>query len=149
MDEPRPGPDVADRLRTAVGRLGRYLRLTHVDSDLTPSQREVLSAIARGGTLRLSALAADEGINPTMLSRIVAKLEAAGLARRTTDPTDARVVHVAPTTRGRALHDEIRHERTDALRHALAGLAPDQRRALEEAMPALEAVVDELKARGR
>jgi DNA-binding MarR family transcriptional regulator len=146
---PVPGADVADRLRTAVGRLGRYLRLTHVDSDLTPSQREVLSAIARGGALRLSELAAGEGINPTMLSRIVAKLEAAGLATRTPDATDARVVHVAPTSQGRALHDEMRHERTDALRHALAGLTPAERRALEDAMPALEAVVGALKERGR
>lgn len=146
---PAPGGDVADRLRTAVGRLGRSLRLTHVDSDLTPSQREVLSAITRGGSLRLSELAASEGINPTMLSRIVAKLESAGLATRSCDAGDARVVHVAPTDRGRALHEEMRHERTDALRRALEGLTSADRRALEDAMPALEAIVDALKGRGR
>lgn len=139
--------DVTDRLRTAVGRLGRYLRLTHVDNDLTPSQREVLSAVVRAGTLRLAELATSEGINPTMLSRIVTKLESAGLAVRAADAADARVAHVAPTAKGRALVEEMRHERTDALRHALARLTKDERRALEAALPALESLVDALKGR--
>lgn len=143
-----PSAEVTDRLRSAIGRLGRYLRLTHVDNDLTPSQREVLSAINRGGPQRLSELAAAEGINPTMLSRIVAKLEAAHLAVRTSDAVDARVVHVAPTAQGRATFETMRSERTDALRDALARLTPRQRRSLEEALPALESIVETLKGRG-
>ena len=48
---------LAEQLRVALGRLNRSLRLTHVQEDLPPSQREVLMAIARAGTLRLSDLA--------------------------------------------------------------------------------------------
>jgi DNA-binding HxlR family transcriptional regulator len=56
-----------------------------MDSSLSPSQREVLSTIVRRGPLRLSELAAEEGLNPTMLSRIVTNLEAAKLVARRPD----------------------------------------------------------------
>jgi DNA-binding MarR family transcriptional regulator len=141
--------DVAERLRTVVGRLGRSLRLTHVDGELSPSQREVLATITRRGTLRLSELAADEGLNPTMLSRIVAKLEAANLATRTPDEADARVVILAATDAGRVLCEQIRTERTDALLFALSHLSPEQLNALADAMPVLESLVDTLKRRDR
>jgi DNA-binding MarR family transcriptional regulator len=91
---------LAEQLRVALGRLNRSLRLTHVQEDLPPSQREVLMAIARAGTLRLSDLAREEGLNPTMVSRIVGKLEAAGMVTRTSDPDDARVIHLAATPKG-------------------------------------------------
>jgi DNA-binding MarR family transcriptional regulator len=131
------------------GRLNRSLRLTHVDGDLSSSQREVLTAITRRGSLRLSELAIDEGLNPTMLSRIVAKLEAADLATRTPDEADARVVHLAPTAAGRALCEEIRNERTDALLFALKHLSEEQQRTLIDAMPVLESLVETLKNRNR
>jgi len=137
----------AATLRSTVGRLTRYLRLTHKNSDLSPSQREVLFSVVRHGSLRLSELAAKEGINPTMLSRIVAKLEAAQLATRTPDPVDARVVHLAATEQGVALWREIQSERTDALRFALGRLDPAQQKILHDALPVLEAIVNELKDR--
>jgi DNA-binding MarR family transcriptional regulator len=74
---------LAEQLRVAFGRLNRSLRLTHIDTDLPPSQREVLMAVARVPSIRLSELSQEEGINPTMLSRIVAKLEGSGLVTRT------------------------------------------------------------------
>ena len=55
----------AERLRRVVARLGRALRPTHVGASLSPSQREVLNTIVRRGPLRLSELAAEEGLNPT------------------------------------------------------------------------------------
>ncbi len=137
----------AERLRVAIARLGRTLRLTHVDDQLSPSQRDVLSTIARCGTLRLSELAASEGLNPTMLSRIVAKLDGAGLVTRTADPADARVVHVASTARGRSLHEEMKDERRDAILYAIARLSDDERRTLVEAMPVLETLVETLRSR--
>jgi len=50
-----------------------------------PSQYEVLVTIVGRGPLRHAELAVLEGINPTMLSRIVGKLESAGLVARTQD----------------------------------------------------------------
>jgi len=138
---------LAEQLRVAFGRLNRTLRLTHIDTDLPPSQREVLMAVARVTSIRLSELSQEEGINPTMLSRIVAKLEASGLVTRTPDSDDARIMHVAVTTSGEALRDTIRGERTDALHYALRHLTTDERRALADATPVLEKVVATLRDR--
>jgi DNA-binding MarR family transcriptional regulator len=120
-----------------------------VDNSLSPSQREVLSTIVRRGPLRLSELAAEEGLNPTMLSRIVTNLEAAKLVTRRSDEADARVVHLAATETGLALHEEIRHERTDALFFALGRLSRDQRRVILEALPVLELIDDSLRKRNQ
>jgi DNA-binding MarR family transcriptional regulator len=143
----RTGVEAAERLRKIVGRLGRTLRLTHADGSLPPSQREVLSTIVRNGPLRLSELAAEEGINPTMLSRILGHLETAGLVTRRADAADARVVHLAATEKGQALHEEMRNERTDALFYALGKLPAEQRRVIIEALPALEKLVESLRNR--
>ncbi len=132
----------AARVRAAVGRLSRRLRLTHADGNLSPSQREVLSTVARRGPVRLSELAALEGINPTMLSRIVGKLILAGLVERSRDPDDGRVAHLGVTTAGLELHATIRDERTDALLWAMDQLDDGARQALEAALPALEALAD-------
>jgi DNA-binding MarR family transcriptional regulator len=139
----------AEQLRRIVARLGRTLRLTHVDGSLSPSQREVLSTIVREGPLRLSELAAGEGLNPTMLSRIVGHLETAKLVTRTSDGADARVVHLTPTDAGRALCEEMRNERTDALLYALNQLSADQRRVILEALPVLELFEDSLRKRNQ
>jgi len=139
--------EAAERLRRVVGRLSRALRLTHADGSLPPSQREVLSTIARHGPLRLSEVAQVEGINPTMLSRIVAKLEAAELVTRITDEADARVAHLEVTEAGRALWEEMRNERTNALLFALDQLSADQRRVVLDALPVIESLEESLRNR--
>jgi DNA-binding MarR family transcriptional regulator len=139
--------EVADRLRAAVARLSRSLRLTHADGNLSPSQREVLFTITRRGPLRLSELAASEGLNPTMVSRIVSHLENAQLVTRSPDGTDARVVHLESTDAGRALCQEMRNERTDALLFALEKLSARQRRELTDVLPTLDALVETLRGR--
>jgi DNA-binding MarR family transcriptional regulator len=138
---------LAEHLRAALGRLNRSLRLTHVQKDFSSGQREVLMAIARAGSIRLSDLAREEGLNPTMLSRIVGKLEAAGMVTRTCDPKDARVIHMTATPQGMALRDSIRGERTDALLYALRNLSKEEKQALSSATPALEAIVATLRDR--
>jgi DNA-binding MarR family transcriptional regulator len=147
MKTSSPRTESAERLRRIVGRLGRSLRLAHVDDNLTPSQREALFTIANRGPLRLSELASNEGINPTMLSRIVTNLEAAKLVTRTFDAADARVVHLAVTDKGSDLCNEIRNERTDVLLLALSELTSQQQKVLTEALPVLEALVDSLRSR--
>jgi DNA-binding MarR family transcriptional regulator len=139
--------EAADRLRAAVTRLSRTLRLTHVDGNLSPSQREVLFTITRRGPMRLSELAANEGLNPTMVSRIVSHLENAKLVTRSSDATDARVIHIEATDAGRALCQEMRNERTDALLSALEQLTAAQRADLANLLPTLEALVHTLRGR--
>lgn len=104
-------------------------------------------AIARAGAIRLSELAREEGLNPTMLSRIIAKLEATGMITRTCDPKDARVIHLTATPEALALRATIRGERTDALLFALSRLSKEEKKALGDATPTLEKIVVTLRER--
>jgi DNA-binding MarR family transcriptional regulator len=139
--------DVASRMRSVIGRLGRGLRQNLAGSELSPSQYEVLATITIRERVRLSDLAAIEGLNPTLLSRIVGKLEAAELVTREQDLADRRVAHVVATSKGRELHARIRHERTDALALALDGLTADEQKTVTDALPVLEALARTLKDR--
>ncbi len=131
-------------MRRAIGRLNRRLRQTRAGAQLSPSQYEVLATIVGRGPLRHADLAVMEGLNPTMLSRIIGKLEATGLVARLADAGDGRVVHVAATKRGRDLVARIRSERSDALSVALKGLSDDERQRLMAALPVLESLVERL-----
>jgi DNA-binding MarR family transcriptional regulator len=141
--------ETAARLRIAVGRLSRRLRTTSAGSaaGLTPTRISVLLTVVRDGPIRLSELATAESLNPTMLSRVIADLVDAGLLARVSDDGDRRAAWVKATAAGRRLAERMRRERTDALNEALEGLAPADRRQLEQALPALEGLAEQLKDR--
>jgi DNA-binding MarR family transcriptional regulator len=132
-------------MRSAIGRLARGLRQTRAGTDLTPSQYEVFARIAWRGRIPLSEIATVESLNPTLISRIVGKLEDAGLVVREQDPDDRRVAHAVCTDAGRALFEQIRHERTDVLSVALERLTKDELRTLTAALPVLETLAAQLK----
>ncbi len=148
---PRPphglDTETAARLRAVIGKLSRRLRPTAAaaSAGLTPTRVSVLLTVVRAGSIRLSELAASEGINPTMLSRVVSDLADIGLLERVSDQHDKRAAWVQATTAGRRLSERMRRERTDAVNVALAGLSPHERRLIEAALPALEGLVEELK----
>jgi DNA-binding MarR family transcriptional regulator len=139
--------ELAEHLRTALARLNRRLRFTQAQKDFSSSHREALMAIARVGSIRLSELAREEGLNPTMLSRIVGKLEAAGLVTKIADPADARIIHLTVTPEGEVLREKIRSERTDALLYAMRSLSKQQKEAIAAATPVLETIVTSLRER--
>jgi DNA-binding MarR family transcriptional regulator len=143
--------DTPARLRAAIGRLHRRLRPTAAGTaaGLTPTRISLLHTINRLGPIRLSELAAEEGINPTMLSRIVGDLAESGLIERAGDPRDRRAALVRTTREGRKLTERMRRERTDVLNLALDGLSASERRTLERALPALERLAEELKREQR
>jgi DNA-binding MarR family transcriptional regulator len=139
--------DTAARLRAVVGQLSRRLNALARGSGLTPSQLSALGVIARRGPIRLSDLAEFESVNPTMLSRVVAALDEAGLVRRRTDPDDRRAGLLEVTAAGRKTHDRLRAERGRVLTAGLERLAPRDLAAVEKALPALEALIDALAGR--
>lgn len=136
----------AARLRTVVGRLSRRLGSSGPGGGLTPSQLSVLGAVARHGPMRLSELADHEGVNPTMLSRIVGKLCDEGLILRRSDDRDRRAFHVEVTEAGREQHDRIVARRTETLAAGLERLSASDRERLLSALPALEMLVADLTA---
>jgi len=141
--------DTTSRLRIAIGRLSRRLRQTDAGAaaGMTPTRTSVLLNVVRAGPLRLSELAASEGLNPTMLSRVVSELVDAKLLVRSSDTGDRRAAWVKATAAGRRLAERMRRERTDALNAALGALSKDERRDLEAALPALESLAEHLKGR--
>jgi DNA-binding MarR family transcriptional regulator len=141
--------ETAVRLRVAIARLSRRLRPTSAGTAaaLTPTRISVLLTIVRTGETRLSALAETEGLNPTMLSRVISDFVTAGLVARTSDDGDRRAAWVTPTAAGRKLAERIRRERTAALNTGLEGLSDDDRDLLERALPALEGLAEQLKER--
>jgi DNA-binding MarR family transcriptional regulator len=132
--------DDVTRLRAAIGRLSRQLNASVVDVGFSPSQLSVLGSVCRRGPLGVSELAEIEGINPTMLSRIVGKLDDAGLIARVAHPDDGRAVVVQATAAGRKLHERVQGLRSKALIDRLHKLAPDEVTELIAALPALEAL---------
>jgi DNA-binding MarR family transcriptional regulator len=129
--------------------MDRRLRRTQAGMGLTPSQYQVLATIVRRGPLRLSELADVEGLNPTMLSRIVGMLEAAMLVGRRQDAEDGRVVHLSATPTGRDRYERIRRERRDALGEVIDSLSSAERRVLSDALPVLETIAESLQGGSR
>jgi len=128
------------RLRGVIGRLSRQLNASVVDIGLSPSQLSVLGSIARRGPLGVGELAELEGINPTMLSRIVSKLTDQGLIARTPHPDDGRAVLLEATAAGRKLHQRVQAQRAKLLATKLSHLSVEQAAEIVAALPALEAL---------
>src|SRR5687767_5980028 len=82
-------PQLAARLRLAIGRTARRLR-QEAGADLGPSQMAALATIERHGPLAPSELAKRERIRRPTVTRILGRLEEAGLIDRLRDPTDGR-----------------------------------------------------------
>jgi len=140
------------RLRRTILRLARQLNAASVGEGLTPTQASVLGIVTNRGPLGLTELTEIEGLNPTMLSRVVGKLDSFGLIRRLRDPDDFRAARVEVTLEGRQTYQRIAAERAALLSGRVAGLPPEQAAALVAALPALENLAEDLRAavrRGR
>jgi DNA-binding MarR family transcriptional regulator len=137
--------ELVARLRAVIPRLARVLNETSTDADLTPTQYSVLALTHVRGPLGLTELTELEGLNPTMLSRVVKVLDERGLIRRMPDPGDLRAARVEVTPAGAKLHDQIRTQRTKVLSECLQALPADRAAVLLSAVPELEALAEALK----
>jgi DNA-binding MarR family transcriptional regulator len=141
----------ATRLRTVLGRLSRQLRTTTASTDagLTPTKISVLLSVDRRGTTRISELAEIEALNPTLLSRTISTLVDAGLLDRVSDAGDRRSAWVQVTDEGHRLAERMRRERTEVVNRGMSALPASERRILEQAIPALEALADGFRDESR
>ncbi|EME16380.1 MarR family winged helix-turn-helix transcriptional regulator [Rhodococcus triatomae] len=145
----REDPDEITRLKIALGRISRTVDTLVSGGGLTRTQLSVLGTVARLGPLGIGELAATEGLNPTMLSRVVGKLESDGLLQRTTDPVDRRAARVDVTDEGRELHCRLRDERTQLFTDALERMSGSDADTLMSALPALESLASVIADSGR
>jgi DNA-binding MarR family transcriptional regulator len=137
--------DAVARLRRTIGRLARAMNQSAASEDLTPTQASVLAVVAAGDSVRLSRLARIEGLNPTMLSRVVGKLDALGLLERAADEDDQRAVVVRATAAGRETNERIRARRTGELLDVIAHLPAATSATLLAALPAFEELTDAIR----
>lgn len=129
------------RLRLAVGRLARQLRRSST-AGLTLSQLSALASVELLEPVRLSDLAAREGVAAPTMTRIAAHMVEAGLCARHDCPDDARAALLSTTTSGRRALRAVREERTQALAQRLEALDPRRRHLLPDAVELLEALVE-------
>lgn len=137
----------AARMRVALTRLYRQLR-AHSAVELSPSQLSALTQLEQCGPMRLGALADAEGTSPSTASRLVDVLAERGLVARTADPADRRASLIELCRPGLALLEEVRGRGTAALCRALADLPHAQRGAVEDALPALESLIEVMRHPG-
>ena len=131
-------PALASALRLAVMRLARRMRAERPPSALTLTQLAALATLERHGPITPRELAAAERVTPPSMTRVVAALEAAGLATRTGHPTDGRQVLLQVTGDGRALLREDRRRREAWLAQRLRELDADDRETLRRAAELLD-----------
>jgi DNA-binding MarR family transcriptional regulator len=130
--------DDAVRLRRAVNKLARRFNTSATDEGLTPTQASVLNLIAGRGPIAIGELLRLEHINPTMLSRVVSRLDEIGLIVRTPDPDDLRSASVVATQAGQRVHERILAQRAETVSLSAKLLTPDEHANLIRALPALE-----------
>src|SRR6185436_8456399 len=123
---------VAAHLRVVVARTARRLR-QEAGTDLSPSQTAALATIERHGPLTPSELAVRERIQRPTATRVIARLEEAGLVERTADPADGRSSLVSLRGEGRALLKKLRANKDAYLARRLEALDPEELAALERA----------------
>ena len=129
--------ELVGRLRYSIARLARLLRQQDT-TGLTPTASAMLATISRSGPLTLGELAAAEQVAPPTITKVVGRLEAAGLIERVRDSDDRRVCRVVVSDEGRRQVERNRSRRTAWLTEQLAALPDDDRGRLAEAVDVLE-----------
>ena len=132
--------EVAATLAVGLDRIIRLYRSLTPPGELSLTAVSTLASIERFGPLRLTALAAREGVTQPAMTQLISRLEDAGQVRRESDPDDGRVVLVTITDEGRATLAHRRDSRAARLAVILAQLSPDHLAALDAARPALDAL---------
>ena len=137
--------DGVTRLRRVIARLARQLNSSATGEGLTPTQASVLALVVARGPVSLGELAALEGLNPTMLSRVVGRLLELELIRRIPDPADLRSASVVATKSGQEVDRRVKAQRAAVVSECVDELPGEQEEALIAALPALEALAETLK----
>lgn len=132
-----------DRLAVAEGVDQLAVLLTRLSprNGLSLVAAATLSALARGGPMRLTDLADVAAVTQPSMTGLVGRLVAQGLVERTPDAQDRRSVQVAVTDAGRDLLAQRRARRAETLAGLIDTLDADDRAALAAAVPAITTLV--------
>jgi DNA-binding MarR family transcriptional regulator len=130
------------RRGAAMGALRDYLLGTG-DEALEQGQMDSLDLLAREPSWRMSELAEALRIDPSTATRAVQRLVSSGLAVRSSNDEDGRVVMVEITDAGRARHAEVNARRGLLMTHMLGAFTPEERPVLADMLQRFVAAVDQ------
>ena len=115
-------------------------------ADLSASAAFALNRVCREGPIRLTALAAKEGVSQPSMTQLIQRLERVGLVARLADPGDGRAALIGITGHAQALLDDRKRMRRERLRALMATLTPEEESALwlsaRVALPVLRRLVE-------
>lgn len=136
-------------LLVRVARLGVLIDAFHHDVlepfELSPSDYGVLATLRRAGPpyqLKPSQLYSRLRRSSGGMTKILKRLEAAGLVERTPDPDDGRGSHVLLTPRGRSLQDRVFHAFVTATETVMEPLPSARVTATHQALDSLLTVFE-------
>jgi DNA-binding MarR family transcriptional regulator len=132
--------DDPTRLWSVVIRLSRKLNTTVTHEGLTPTESSVLSLLVRDGSLTLAHVTKLQGLNPTMVSRVVRRLATLGLIERQPDPGDRRAAILAASDAGREVVARIHAARSELIGAALTHLSESDASRVSASIAGLEAL---------
>ncbi|RIJ76789.1 MarR family transcriptional regulator [Nakamurella silvestris] len=113
---------------------------------LSASTYTTLDTLTLAGPSRITDLADREGISQPGMTALINRLETAGLAVRTPDPTDGRASLIDITDRGREVLAARRAERAHLIAARFGALSEPDQRALDAALPAFRRLTAEMAA---
>lgn len=133
--------EIATRLHRSTTALGRRLRATRRDRDLTPAKLLVLGLLRREGGTLPKEIAARLGVKPQSLTRVLADLDRRGFIARSTDAADRRRTPLTLTRAGDAALTRDLRLRRERLARAIDSLSPEAQQLLGTASTVLEHLV--------
>jgi DNA-binding MarR family transcriptional regulator len=129
-------------LAVVLEQLTRLVRQLATAGDLSMSALMLLGRLVRQGPQRLTDLANQERMSQPGMTQLVGRLERDGWLTRTANAGDRRGVLVDVTATGRELVALRSAQRAEALSRLLNQLDPDDRAAIEHALPALTRLIE-------
>ncbi|RAI04025.1 MarR family transcriptional regulator [Acuticoccus sediminis] len=134
-----------DHSKSATHRLARAAKAqraragAHLSSiGLYPGQENVLKALADSDGKTMSALAAELGVQPPTVTKMVTRLAANGFVLRQTSEVDGRLARVSLTETGRALIGDIDKMWKRVEKEALAGFDDKDRKRIRKFLKKME-----------
>jgi DNA-binding MarR family transcriptional regulator len=99
-------------------------------AELSASAAFVLNRVCREGPIRLTLLAAKEGVSQPSMTQLIQRLERLDLVARLADPDDGRAALIGITEHGQTLLNDRKRMRRDRLKALMATLTPEEESAL-------------------
>ena len=100
-------------------------------TDLSASALFAINRLCREGPIRLTTLAAKEGISQPSMTQLITRLERQGFVCRIADPEDGRATLVGITEHGQDAVDDRRRSRRERLTELMDTLTPEEQNALQ------------------